>query len=112
MSVKQAQREIDSREFTEWMAYWNVEPFGPEREDQRAGEIAAVIANVNRDPKTKSEPWTAVDFFPRLAVVRSAETERPTEEEEEERPAGPTLEDKIRGWAARMGAQKAKGRRG
>ena len=110
MSVRQAQSEIDSREFSEWMAYWYLEPFGPERDDMRHGVVAATIANVNRDPKTTPEPWDAADFFPRLAVVRSDETEDTSCEDE--RPTGTPLEAKIRAWASRMGAQNAKERRG
>jgi len=105
MSVKQAQREIDSHEFSEWMSYWQIEPFGPEREDMRHGVVAATIANVNRDPKTVPEPFDAADFFPRLSAVRSSE------DSETVVAAGPTLEDKVRGWAARMSAQNAKERR-
>jgi hypothetical protein len=44
MSVRRAQREIDSAEFTEWSAFDRIEPFGPERADLRAGIIAAQIA--------------------------------------------------------------------
>lgn len=35
-----------------------------EREDFRAGIIASTIANANRDPKKKPDPWTAADFMP------------------------------------------------
>lgn len=45
------------------MAYYKLEPFGPLREDLRAGTVAAIIANANRDPK-KSSPYSADDFFP------------------------------------------------
>jgi hypothetical protein len=109
MSVKRTMREIDSHEFSEWMAYWLIEPFGPEREDMRHGVVAATIANVNRDPKAVPEPFDASDFFPRLSAVRSLED---SDDNEVIVAAGPTLEDKIRGWAARMGAQKAKEPRG
>jgi hypothetical protein len=44
MSVTRAQQEIDSAEFTEWLAYYQLEPFGEKREDHRAGTIAAMIS--------------------------------------------------------------------
>jgi hypothetical protein len=54
---------IGSREFSEWMAYFRLEPFGAEREDMRAGIIAATIANANRDPKKRPKPFTPGDFM-------------------------------------------------
>lgn len=47
------------------LAYSQLEPFGSLREDRRAGEIASIIANVNRDPK-KSEPFYPYHFFREL----------------------------------------------
>lgn len=62
MSVKRAQREIDSREFTEWMAYAALEPFGETRADLRAGIVASTLANIHRSEG--SEPFTPSDFMP------------------------------------------------
>lgn len=53
---------MSSREFSEWMAYDRVDPFGPRRDDLRAGSIAAMIANVNRDSQRHPEPFTADEF--------------------------------------------------
>lgn len=89
MSVKRCQREVDSAEFAEWMAYSMHEPFGPEREDQRAGVVAALIANVNRDSKRRSEPYDVEDFFPRWGA----------EPEEAEKP---DLQSKLMAWAKTM----------
>jgi hypothetical protein len=60
MSVRRLLGEMDSREITEWMAYEMVEPFGPWREDVRAGVIASTIANVNRGKSSK--PFKPTDF--------------------------------------------------
>jgi hypothetical protein len=57
---------LSSRTVAEWMAYASIEPFGEERADLRAGIIASVIANVNRDPKKRREPFTEFDFMPRF----------------------------------------------
>ena len=65
MTVRELLARIDSRELTEWMAFYELEPWGSEIDDHRAGTIAATIANVNRDPKKKSMPYTWDDFFDR-----------------------------------------------
>lgn len=64
MSVRRAQREIDSREFAEWMAYHELDPFGGERGDLQAGIIAATLANVNRSKGT--QPYKPGDFMPKF----------------------------------------------
>lgn len=38
-----------------------------ERADFHAGLVASVIANVNRDPKKRPDPFTAADFMPNKA---------------------------------------------
>lgn len=100
MSVKRCMREVDSPEFAEWMAYSMIEPFGPDREDERAGMIAALIANVNRDPKLRPEPYDVDDFFPSwdaaMAKAREA-TEGPPPDK---------LKSKLAAWAAAMANNK------
>lgn len=49
------------------MAYYQLEPFGVERDDLRSGIIAATIANSNRDPKKQKKPFTPEDFMLRAA---------------------------------------------
>lgn len=51
-----------------------------ERQDYRTALICAVLANINRDPKAKPEPFNPKDFMPSY----SQETERKTVEEKEE----------------------------
>jgi hypothetical protein len=62
MSVARAQREIDSVEFADWMAFYNIEPFGERIADIRMGMLAATTANIHRDPKTKA--FEPADFMP------------------------------------------------
>ena len=45
------------------MAYARLEPFGPEADDHRMAQLLALIANVNRDPKRRKQPWTPDDFL-------------------------------------------------
>lgn len=54
---------MSSTEFNRWKAFYMLEPFGTAREDQRAGVVAATIANVFRSRnKTAIQPDK---FFPR-----------------------------------------------
>jgi hypothetical protein len=61
--VEEAQRQIDSRQFVEWMAYLRICPTGDDW--HQAGTIAAAVYNVARDPK-KGKPVMADDFVPRM----------------------------------------------
>ncbi len=54
------------------LAYSELEPWGPLQADFRAGQICATLANVNRDPRARSEPWAARDFFPSLDRAMSS----------------------------------------
>jgi len=53
MSVVRAQREINSREFGEWMAYDEISPGDPERADLRAALISWTMATVMKAKKGK-----------------------------------------------------------
>lgn len=53
---------MDSREFAEWIAYDQIEPFGESRQDQRAGVIASAIVNQHRKKGSKAVEWDR--FFP------------------------------------------------
>lgn len=59
MSVKRAQQEIDAVEYTEWLAYHKLNPFGEQRADLRAGIIASVVASV-----FGKKTYKASDFMP------------------------------------------------
>lgn len=47
--------EMSSRQLTEWMAFFRVEPFGDsERQaEYRTALVASTVVNMNRDPKKK-----------------------------------------------------------
>lgn len=57
---------MGSDELTEWMAYYQIEPFGDYRADVRSGVVAATLANANRAPNAKV--FTPEDFMPFVAV--------------------------------------------
>lgn len=60
--MAEAQACISSQEFTEWQAYYSLEPFGQEPDDLRAATLAALTANANRDGKKQPRPFTVNDF--------------------------------------------------
>ena len=54
MSVRQAQQEIDSAEFTAWIAFYHIQPFGPERDDIRSALLGFQLArNMHRDTRPR-----------------------------------------------------------
>ena len=57
-------REMHATELVEWRAYYAMEPFGEAQADHRAGVLTALLANINRDPKRRSEPFAPTDFMP------------------------------------------------
>lgn len=63
MPVRDLLRRLSSAELTDWIAYSRLRPFGPLVEDQRYGNIMALIANVNRDPKKMPQPFKPSDFM-------------------------------------------------
>ncbi len=52
------------REYVEWQEYYQVEPWGEERDDLRSGILTSVLANVHRDVKRRPTPYEPVDFMP------------------------------------------------
>ncbi len=54
-----------SRELTEWMAYFQLDPFGEERADLRAGIVASTVANSQRG--RKGVAFKPKDFMPKFS---------------------------------------------
>lgn len=57
-------RNISGRELAEWRAFYEIEPFGAEREDLRAGIVASTVANTARNPKRRRRPYRPREFMP------------------------------------------------
>lgn len=51
-------------QFRGWMEYASIEPFGEVQADLRAGAIARVVAEPNRDRSAHPAPFTVTDFIP------------------------------------------------
>jgi hypothetical protein len=54
---------LTARQLNEWCAYATIEPFGEYRSELRNGTLCALTANINRDSKSRPEPFTATDFM-------------------------------------------------
>lgn len=63
--------EMPSRLLTEWMVFYEAEPFGERRADLRAGIVAATVANANRGKNQR--PFGAEDFMPKLGDEREVD---------------------------------------
>lgn len=44
------------------MAFERLEPFGVLPKLHAVAQVSAILANVNRDPEARGEPFTAADF--------------------------------------------------
>jgi len=53
---------ISSVRLTEWMAYYQLEPFGQDRDAINTGIIASTMANIHRSKGQKT--YTPTDFVP------------------------------------------------
>ena len=57
-----------------WLALHRISPWGEDRADLRAGIVASVIANVNRDPKRRAAAYKPVDFMPYADIAPADQT--------------------------------------
>lgn len=62
---------ISSEQFSEWMAYDQLDPIGEKRADIRMGILASVIANSSRGKNQKV--YTAADFIPQFEMESEEE---------------------------------------
>lgn len=63
------------------MAFYELEPWGAEMEDWRAGLIASTVANANRDQKRRRRPYEPQDFMPRRNVPAKKTEEQSIEDQ-------------------------------
>lgn len=57
---------MSGRELAEWMAFYQVEPFGDVRGDLQAGIVASTLANIHRDQKKRPKPYGPEEFMPKF----------------------------------------------
>ena len=63
-SVREAQARITSAEFSEWCAYYQLEPFGPFSDWARWAQMMAITANIHRRPGARA--LRPDEFMPRV----------------------------------------------
>ncbi len=73
-SVAWGAAHLSKREFDEWAEFYKLEPFGPAREDRRAGVIASMLSS-NAKPET---------FFRNLAEDARERDDQSWEEDREQ----------------------------
>ena len=62
-SVEEIGKRISSKEMTEWIAFFKLEPFGGHADDARFARLQCLLANIHRDPK-KSRVFRPNQFMP------------------------------------------------
>lgn len=60
VNVKAMLKLFTAKQFFDWQAYYQLEPFGGERDDLNAANVAQVVANVNRGKNQR--PYTLDDM--------------------------------------------------
>jgi hypothetical protein len=67
-TVAELQARMSSAEFTRWVAYSNLEPFGYHMDNFRMGQIAATVFNVGRAKNVS--PLAPSAFYPERKTVK------------------------------------------
>ncbi len=63
MTVEELKNKMSYEEFIDWMAFYQIEPFGPSVNSLGHAVTSSVIANVNRNPKKQKKPYKPDDFL-------------------------------------------------
>lgn len=56
-------QQLTCSQLMDWMAFSSIEPIGEYRNELRHGQMMALHCNINRDSKSKPEPYRAIDFM-------------------------------------------------
>lgn len=63
-TVAELKARLGHAEFTEWQAFYAIEPFGHARSDIQTALLASLVANAHRDTKKRPRPYGIRDFIP------------------------------------------------
>lgn len=63
--VSDIDERMPSSELTDWLAYYKLEPFGAERDNWHAAQIAAILVNQNRAKGAPVVPMTEFMYVDR-----------------------------------------------
>lgn len=84
---------ISYEELLEWGEYEQREAFGERVANFRAGLLASVIANVNRDPKSRPEPYEPMEFMPYERAERNRQEQYLAEQKQAQALEGEAIEE-------------------
>ena len=71
--VGELQERMSSQEFTYWVAFYGMEPFGYDVDMWRMGMLSATTANA-AGPKKGGKPWRPEDFIPKKTDSSGAQS--------------------------------------
>lgn len=54
---------MGSAEFGEWQAFYASEPWGEMRGDLQMAQLLSLLANINRDARKQTSPFTVAQFM-------------------------------------------------
>jgi len=63
MPVAELLSRISARELTEWRAYFSLEPPPDQRLEVYMAQLTAVLAEIHRDRKARTQAFTVRDFM-------------------------------------------------
>lgn len=68
--MAELEASLSSKELTEWLAYSQLEPFGPPADEHGPALLSAIYANTHRQKDTKA--FSVVDFMPSHLALEQA----------------------------------------
>lgn len=81
-TVREAQARCTSAEFSEWLAYWNIEGWGTRKDDERAARQMALLKSMHTGkgvrvadcmpPSTRTRPATQEELADKIRAAFSA----------------------------------------
>ncbi|MBL4837370.1 MAG: hypothetical protein JKY34_07310 [Kordiimonadaceae bacterium] len=74
MTVTELENRMTAFEFKRWQIFWNINPFGPQRDDHRFGQVCATIAQIGCGKKFNSN-----DFFPTYEPRTTSKSIKPAD---------------------------------
>jgi hypothetical protein len=77
MTVRELLQRMGSDELSEWMAFYQLEPFGDYRADYRSGVVASTFANAHR--AKDAGPFRPEDFMPFLDKPKATQPQDETQ---------------------------------
>src|SRR5262245_18997374 len=84
-------------ELLDWRDYYILEPWGEWRADVRSAHVVATLANINRDTKKRSKPYSIDEFILFKRPEEKLEKEQ-KERERSEKGVGAKMDPALLQW--------------